>query len=176
MYLATSGGVFYRFDMLLLPAQSGPASGPAVIIKTGNPSLQLSFSCDFSTLWAQGYPNNQWSTVDLGEFFVLLRGRREEKWERREEKKREEGENKRDGKILKRKKKTHSTLSTFSPPLLITSQQSRATSLPASSSPSPGRSMDSGTSAGRLAPVLDFQNSFALFFIFHLFFFQARPR
>ena len=83
MYLATAGGVFYRFNMSLLPVQSGAATGPAVVIKTGNPSLQLSFSCDFSTLWAQGYPNNQWSTVDIGEFF-LGRGSERKGAERRE--------------------------------------------------------------------------------------------
>ena len=52
-----------------LPANSGPATAPAQIIRTGNPSLQLSFSCDFSVLWAQNYENNQWSTVDVGEFW-----------------------------------------------------------------------------------------------------------
>lgn len=66
MYLATSGGVFYRFLMSQLPAQSGAATGPAIVIRTGNPSLQLSFSCDSSVLWAQNYENNQWSTVDVG--------------------------------------------------------------------------------------------------------------
>lgn len=80
MYLATAGGVFYRFNMSLLPAQSGPATGPAVVIKTGNPSFQLSFSCDFSTLWAQQYDNNQWSTINTGEFFLGREGqKREEK-------------------------------------------------------------------------------------------------
>ena len=66
MHLATSGGVFYRFLMSQLPAQSGAATGPATVIRTGNPSLQLSFSCDSSVLWAQDYENNQWSTVDAG--------------------------------------------------------------------------------------------------------------
>lgn len=69
MYLATSTGVFYTFDMTLLPVSSGAATGPAIVIKTGNPSLQLSFSCDFSVLWAQNYENNQWSTINVGELF-----------------------------------------------------------------------------------------------------------
>jgi len=51
--------------MNTVPVNSGPATSNAVIIKTGNPSLQLSFSCDFQTLWAQNYGNNQWSTVNL---------------------------------------------------------------------------------------------------------------
>ena len=66
MYLATSGGVFYRFLMSQLPALSGAANGPAIVIRTGTPSLQLSVSCDSSVLWAQNYENNQWSTVDVG--------------------------------------------------------------------------------------------------------------
>lgn len=68
MYLATSGGVFYRFNMISLPQNPGLANSNAVVIKTGNPSLQLSFSCDFTVLWAQNYNNNQWSTIDVGEF------------------------------------------------------------------------------------------------------------
>jgi hypothetical protein len=82
MYLATSAGVFYRLDMSLIPANSGPATGPAVIVKTGNPSLQLSFSCDFSVLWAQNYENNQWLTVNTGAFG----GKEGEKVEREQKK------------------------------------------------------------------------------------------
>lgn len=89
MYLATSAGVFYTFDMSLLPVNSGPATGPAVVIKTGNPSLQLSFSCDFSVLWAQNYENNQWSTVNTG----AVEGAREREGKRKREKKRKEKKN-----------------------------------------------------------------------------------
>jgi hypothetical protein len=74
MYFATSPfsgaanthtGAFYSLDLASLPAGGG-AGAQAIMIKppsNGNIGLQLSFSCDFKTLWAQDYNTCDWYTV-----------------------------------------------------------------------------------------------------------------
>jgi len=69
LYAATSDGQFYSVN-LASPATSYTA------ITTGNPSLQLSFNSDYSTLYSQAfsavtydsvsYNAGQWFTMDLG--------------------------------------------------------------------------------------------------------------
>ena len=66
----TSNGAFYRFPMSALPANSGPATAPAVVIRGGGTntafsSQQLSFDCAGQVLWAQSYSTGTWATIDL---------------------------------------------------------------------------------------------------------------
>jgi hypothetical protein len=71
MYLANTGttgtpnsAAFYTLDTNTL-VPGGPNT--ATVIKGpagGNPSLQLSYSCDYKTLWAQSFETCQWYTID----------------------------------------------------------------------------------------------------------------
>lgn len=58
LYAATTGGEFYKLDL------SSPASSYTQIA-TGNPSLQLSFSSDYGTLYGQNFSGGQWYEVDV---------------------------------------------------------------------------------------------------------------
>jgi hypothetical protein len=69
LYLANTGtngadAAFYTLDTATLTPGS---NNNATVIKGpagGNPSLQLSFSCDYRTLWAQSYEDCKWYTID----------------------------------------------------------------------------------------------------------------
>jgi hypothetical protein len=60
LYAATTGGLFYSVDI----SSGSPTSYTA--IGSGNPSLQLSFSSDYQTLYAQNFTGGQWYTVNTG--------------------------------------------------------------------------------------------------------------
>jgi len=71
LYAATQSGQFYSVDI----SGSSP-SAATTILASGNPSLQLSFSSDYGTLYGQAYgavtydsvsyDAGQWFTIDLG--------------------------------------------------------------------------------------------------------------
>lgn len=84
MYFATSpypgqstSGAFYKLDLNTLGPAGG--TGTATMIKPpskGNISLQLSFSCDFKTLWGHDYNTADWYTIDTatGDITKVFRG------------------------------------------------------------------------------------------------------
>ena len=61
LYGTTVAGLFYRIDL----ARAGQA-GSYTAIRTGLPSLQLSFNADYSTLFAHSHPTGRWYTLDTG--------------------------------------------------------------------------------------------------------------
>jgi hypothetical protein len=70
MYFANTGtprvpntAQFYTLDTTTL--STAPGSNTATVIRSGNPPLQTSFSCDFKTLWAQNQMDCQWYTIDV---------------------------------------------------------------------------------------------------------------
>lgn len=58
LFGATTGGQFFSLNL------ANPTSTYTLIKASGNPSLQLSFSADFSQLFAQNFAGGQWYTVD----------------------------------------------------------------------------------------------------------------
>ena len=61
LYGTTTAGRFYSIDL----ARVGQA-GSYREIRTGLPSLQVSFNADYSTLFAHSHPGGRWYTLDTG--------------------------------------------------------------------------------------------------------------
>jgi len=61
LYAATTVGQFYRLN-LASPTDSFVEIKAA---NSGNPSLQLAFSSDYATLYAQNFADGQWYTIDI---------------------------------------------------------------------------------------------------------------
>jgi hypothetical protein len=67
LYGATSGGIFFKIDLSTALVQDRV---PYTQIKTGNPSLQIAFDCQYSILYGQEYKGtdlntNNWHTINI---------------------------------------------------------------------------------------------------------------
>ncbi len=62
LYGATETGLFYSLN---LNGDANSIKNSFTHIRTGNPSLQLAFSADYSILYGQKYDGGVWSTVDV---------------------------------------------------------------------------------------------------------------
>lgn len=66
LFGATTGGQFFSLNL------ANPTSTYTLIKASGNPSLQLSFSADFSQLFAQNFAGGQWYTVNRATGAITL--------------------------------------------------------------------------------------------------------
>ena len=64
LYGATTGGTFFSLN-LANPSTTYTQIKPSLANPGTNPSLQLSFSADFNTLFAQNFAGGQWFTINL---------------------------------------------------------------------------------------------------------------